>query len=33
MEDILETFIEIEPLDSDQFFKVRETLTRIRFGR
>lgn len=25
-------FIEIEPLDSDMFFKVKETLTRMRFG-
>lgn len=28
-EEILETFIEIEPLNSDEFLKVKETLTRI----
>ncbi len=27
---VLDTFIWIEPLDSDSFFKVKETLTRIR---
>lgn len=31
-DDLLDTFIWIEPLDSDSFFKVKETLTRIRFG-
>lgn len=29
-DDLLSTFIWIEPLDSDTFFKVKETLTRIR---
>lgn len=28
-EEILSTLIEIEPLNSDQFFKVKETLTRM----
>lgn len=27
--DIIETFIEIEPIDSDTFLKVKETLTRV----
>lgn len=27
--DIIETFIEIEPIDSDTFLKVKETLTRM----
>lgn len=29
MNDILKTFIEVEPLDKAQFLKVRETLTRM----
>lgn len=29
-ENLLDTFIWIEPLDSDGFFKVKETLTRMR---
>lgn len=29
-EALLSSFIWIEPLDSDTFFKVKETLTRIR---
>ena len=29
MENIIETFIEIEPIDSDTFLKVKETLTRV----
>lgn len=29
IQELLDTFIEIEPLDNDQFLKVRETLTRI----
>jgi hypothetical protein len=29
-EELLNSFIWIEPLDSDSFFKVKETLTRIR---
>lgn len=28
-QELLETFFEIEPLNKDQFLKVRETLTRI----
>lgn len=28
-EELLETFFEVEPLDKDQFLKVKETLTRI----
>jgi hypothetical protein len=28
-QELLESFFEIEPLDKDQFLKVRETLTRI----
>lgn len=32
-EELLSTFIWIEPLDSDSFFKVKETLTRIRSGK
>lgn len=31
-EELLSSFIWIEPLDSDSFFKVKETLTRIRFS-
>lgn len=31
-EELLSTFIWIEPLDSDSFFKVKETLTRMRSG-
>lgn len=31
-EDLLDSFIWIEPLDSDSFFKVKETLTRMRSG-
>ena len=30
---LLDTFIWIEPLTSDQFFKVKETLTRVRIGQ
>lgn len=30
-EDILSDMIEVEPLDKDEFLKVRETLTRIGF--
>ena len=30
--DLVNDFIEIEPLETDGFFKVRETLTRIRLG-
>ena len=26
---VIDTFIEIEPLDSDVFLKVKETLTRV----
>lgn len=29
-ETLLDTFIWIEPLNSDNFFKVKETLTRMR---
>lgn len=28
-QELIDTFFEIEPLDKDQFLKVRETLTRI----
>lgn len=28
-EEVLDTFIEVNPLSSDEFYKVRETLTRI----
>lgn len=28
-DELLSTFIEVEPLNSDQFFTVKETLTRI----
>lgn len=31
-EKLLDSFIWIEPLDSDSFFKVKETLTRMRIG-
>lgn len=30
--DLISGFIEIEPVGSDAFFKIKETLTRIRFG-
>jgi hypothetical protein len=30
--DIVNSFIEIEPVDSDSFFKIKETLTRMRTG-
>lgn len=29
LEELIETFIEIEPLNNDEFLKVRETLTRL----
>lgn len=29
LEELLDTFIEIEPLNNDEFLKVRETLTRL----
>jgi hypothetical protein len=29
MDNLLDTFIEVEPLNSDQFFTVKETLTRM----
>lgn len=29
MENVIETFIEIEPVDSDAFLKIKETLTRV----
>ncbi len=29
IEELLDTFIEIEPLNNDEFLKVRETLTRL----
>lgn len=29
---LLESFIWVEPLNSDSFFKVKETLTRMRPG-
>lgn len=29
---LLESFIWIDPLDSDSFFKVKETLTRMRIS-
>lgn len=29
LQDLLDTFIWIEPLNSDEFFKVKETLTRM----
>ena len=32
-EKLLESFIWIEPLNSDSFFKVKETLTRMRIGK
>lgn len=32
-EELLSSFIWIEPLDNDSFFKVKETLTRIRFSK
>lgn len=31
--DLINTFIEIEPLNSNQFFIAKETLTRIRTDR
>jgi hypothetical protein len=30
--ELISTFIEIEPVTSDSFFKIKETLTRMRFG-
>ena len=27
---LIESFIEIEPISNDSFFKIRETLTRMR---
>ncbi len=32
-DDLLKTFIWIAPLDSDSFFKVKETLTRMRISK
>lgn len=29
-QNIVDTFIEIEPVTNDEFFKIRETLTRMR---
>lgn len=29
---LIESFIEIEPVTNDSFFKIRETLTRMRIG-
>jgi hypothetical protein len=29
-EDLINQFIEIEPVSNDGFFKIRETLTRMR---
>jgi hypothetical protein len=31
--DLIAGFIEIEPVGSDAFFKIKETLTRIRSGK
>lgn len=29
--DILQTFIEIEPVNNEDFYKIKETLERMRF--
>lgn len=31
--DLIAGFIEIEPVGSDAFFKIKETLTRIRVSK
>jgi len=31
--DLIARFIEIEPVGSDAFFKIKETLTRIRSSK